>query len=372
VVDPIDLSTLRESPFGAMTHFSVGWDPSLIPLIARAGIASVRDEAFWAGVEAQKGAYDFSKFDGYLGELKRQGIQPLVELTFANPNYDGGKTPYTPEACAAYARYAEALLKHYGEQIRWVEVWNEYNGSFCAGPAAEDRPRFYTQMCREAYRRVKAIRPDVTVLGAAAVSVPIPYFEAIFKQGGLDSMDAVVIHPYRGRPEGVERDVAELRRLIARYSGGREKPIWATEYGQGGADPREPARYLVRMSVLMLSEGVQRMYWYLMCDFNEFKGMGLVHEPTDPRGPLSPAPAYGSMAAMVRLLHDARFVKREAVSPYSRAYVFAFRRAGGEETRVCWATHPSRIRVQAAGALRRIDLMGNAQPVALQGGASPH
>ena len=366
VVEPLDLATLQASPFGAMTHFSVGWDTAIVPLIARAGLASVRDEAFWAGVETEKGVFNFQRYDGYLAELTRHGIQPLIVLTFSNPHYDGGKTPYSAEACRGYGVYAQQVLAHYGRQVRWLEVWNEYNGSFCAGPATQDRPRYYTQMCQAAYQSIKEVRPDVTVLGAAAVSIPLPYFESIFKHHGIDAMDAVVIHPYRGRPEGVEGEIADLRELIKKYNRGKDKPIWATEYGFGGKDPCEPARYLVRMSALMRSQNVERMYWYLMRDFNEFKGMGLIHDCQDPRGPYSPAPAYAAMATMVRLLHDARFAEREAWRKYTRTYLLKFLHGGtGEEVRVCWATYPGKIRVAPDGALARVDLMGNARPLAI-------
>ncbi|MGA2617993.1 MAG: glycosyl hydrolase [Thermoguttaceae bacterium] len=371
VVEPLDLAKLKASPFGAMTHFSVGWDTSIVPLIARAGIVTVRDEAFWAGVEEQKGVYNFRHYDRYLAELKKHGIQPLIVLTFANPHYDGGNTPYTAEGCRAYGRYAQEVLKHYGQQVRWLEVWNEYNGSFCAGPATQDRPRYYTQMCKTAYQHVKELRPEVTVLGAAAVSIPLPYFESVFQQRGMECMDAVVIHPYRGQPEGVEGEIAELRELVKKYNHGHEKPIWATEYGLGGLDPREPPRYLVRMSALMRSQNVERMYWYLMQDFNEFKGMGLIHDGQDPRGPYSPAPAYPAVAAMVRLLHDARFAEREASSKYTRTYVLKFLKgSGSDEVRVCWATHPGKIRVEADRSLTRVDLMGNSQSLKINSGAA--
>ncbi len=225
-------------------------------------------------------------------------------------------------------------------------------------------------MCKVAYQRIKELRPNVTVLGAAAVSIPLPYFEDIFKHGGLDYMDAIVIHPYRDQPEGVEREIAELRALVRKYNHGKEKPLWATEYGMGGTDPREPARYLVRMSALMRSQNVDHMFWYLMRDFNEFKGMGLIHDGQDPAAPTAPAPAYAAMAAMVRLLHDARFVERDAFSKYTRTYVLKFLQAGGDEVHVCWATHPGKIRVEAERPLVRVDLMGNSQPLEIDAGAA--
>ena len=364
VVEPMDLATLQASPFGAMTHFSVGWDTAIVPLIARAGLASVRDEAFWAGVEAEKDVFNFQRYDRYLAELKRHGIQPLIVLTFSNPHYDDGNTPYTVEACRATGADAQQVLKHYDQQVRWLEVWNEYNGSFCAGPATQDRPRYYTQMCKAAYQSIKEVRPDITVLGAAAVSIPLPYFESIFKQGGIDSMDAVVVHPYRGRPEGVEGEIAELRELIKKYNHDKEKPIWATEYGFGDKDPCEPARYLVRIAADALTE---RRTHVLVFDAGLQRVQG--HGP-DPRW-RGPARALFAGAGLRRHGDHGAIVARcplcqaRGVRKYTRTYVLKFiRGAAGEEVRVCWATHPGKSASSRIARSPRMDLMGNAQPLA--------
>jgi len=112
-------------------------------------------------------------------------------------------------------------------------------------------------MIEHVYARIKEVRPDVKVLGGAAVLQPIPYFRGIFDHGGLANMDAVVIHPYRGNPEGVEQDVNDLQKLIHTYDN-HSNPIWATETGliDPSPDGREHiARYLVRQYTLLLSSG---------------------------------------------------------------------------------------------------------------------
>ena len=140
---------MSRSPFGVMTHFAQDWNTDLIPLLSKYGVAAVRDEVYWGHVEGKnKGSFDFARQDLYMGKLKQAGITPLVVLSFANKFYDGGMTPCTQEGYDGYARYAEEILKHYGSQIRWLEVWNEYNGSFCQGKATEDRPRYYTALAK--------------------------------------------------------------------------------------------------------------------------------------------------------------------------------------------------------------------------------
>ena len=365
VIEPVALGQLKDSPFGVMTHFSQGWRTDIVPLIARVGFPFVRDETPWDEVERKAGEFNFNRFTPYLEALSRSGVRPLLLMTYENPLYDNGNTPYTPAGRAAFGRYGQELLKRFGDRMAGVEIWNEYNGSWCKGPAADDRPKSQAELCQAVYPLLKQARPDITVLGGAAVLLPLPYFDGMFKNGGLKSMDAVVIHPYRSRPEGLDSEIGELRDLMKKHLQGQEKPLWATEYGSFSPDPKVSARFYVRLSTLMLSQGVSRMVWYLMQDHREFASMGIVHGSGDPRGAYSPAPVLGAAAAAIRLLHDVRYVEREATRRYSRAFVFKFMK-GDEELRVCWATYPARIRLQADGPVARIDLMGNPQPVALK------
>jgi hypothetical protein len=359
VITPIDVAAMHGSPFGVMTHFAQGWDLDVMPLIAKAGIVTIRDEQYWAQVEKKQGEFVFpDRMQAYMAEAAKFHIEPLVVMTFENKLYDEGLTPYTPEGCKAYGRYGQAILQEYGPQIRWLEIWNEYNGTWCKGPAKEDRPKFYAQMLKYAFEAIREKRPDVKVIGGAAVLMPLPWFEGIFKNGGLDYMDAVVIHPYRGAPEGVDTELAELRDLIKKYNKGALKPIWVTETGHydHGEDGRtNVAKYLVRMYTLLLSERVERIYWYLVRDYQNFKTMGLVRDDKDPWGRYAVAPPYVAYANLIRQLHGAEFVRREPTDRWTRIYLF---KKGGDEIRICWAVLPTTVTLKASGPLTAIDMMG--------------
>ena len=130
-----------------MTHFAQGWDTDVVPLIARAGIRHVRDEQYWEQVEPKRGKYRFpERLTRYMATLIQHRLEPLVVLSFANQLYDRGLTPFSAEGRDRYARYGRAVLDRYGSQIRAVEIWNEYNGSFCQGPCQDDRPTSYVNM----------------------------------------------------------------------------------------------------------------------------------------------------------------------------------------------------------------------------------
>src|SRR5437868_12353189 len=66
-----------------------------VAMIAAAGFGFVRMDFFWAGIERQKGRYDFSGYDHLVSALTGHGIRPLFILDYGNPLYDEGLSPHT-------------------------------------------------------------------------------------------------------------------------------------------------------------------------------------------------------------------------------------------------------------------------------------
>ncbi|HWA08592.1 MAG TPA: hypothetical protein VG838_03910 [Opitutaceae bacterium] len=355
-----------EERWGVMTHFAQGWSPDLIPAIAHGGIPTVRDELYWAKVEPKPHVYSFPPaYDAYMAALRRNHIEPLVVLSFENGNYDGGDTPHTPEARAAYARYAVEVLRHYGSQIKAVEIWNEYNGSFSKGPATEDRAASYLALLRAAYAAIKRERPDVIVVGGATSGVPLPYWEKLLAGGALDSLDVLSVHPYRydEPPEGLEAQIAGLQRLVLAHNSGVARPVWVTEIGwytkpsrapgDLAIDERTQAEFLARAYALLLSARVQRVYWYAFQDENDLT-MGLVRND----GPHTAKPAYTALATLAEQLRHARFVGRDDTP--EDLYSLRFERPSGEAVRVVWSLQPRPVTL--TGAKAAVDLEGRAVP----------
>lgn len=350
-----------DSRFGVQTHFAQGWDPIWADIAAMRGVSAARDELYWNQVETQPGVYSFpAAFDAYMAALQRDQIAPLITLDFANPLYDGGNTPYTDAGIAAYANYAMAVLNHYGSQIRTVEIWNEYNGSFSAGPATNDLSGTYTRMLQAAYARIKAARPDVTVLGGATAGVPLPYWEKLMQAGALSSMDALSIHPYRYQspPEGIENDIANLQALVLKYNGGKPMPIWvseigwqeqqSTEPGQLAIDDAVQAKFLVRAYALLLSAGVTHIDWYMLRD-----DQGVVMGLMDPTG--TPKLSAYAFQVMTLELAGAQFQKKETAP--GGVYSMLFTRPSGAQVRVIWALQPTSFPVSGETAV--VNLSGN-------------
>ena len=293
------------SRYGAATHFAQNWPLDLVPLLRRIGITRVRDELYWHSVERAPGRYALAPgHQAYVDALSAADIRLLLVLSFGNPLHDQGEAPYTTDGRAAFARYAEAVVALSGSLLDGVEVWNEYNGSFCKGHCAADRPGTYAAMLAEVSASLRRSHPDLPIGGGAAVGIPLPWFDQLGVRGAFASMDAAVIHPYRLQPAGVDDDIARLRGVFARH-GSASLPVWVTETGQsipGEAQRPALAAYLGQQLGLLALAGVDRVYWYPFRDEPRFPFAGLVRRDGDPLGRHGPTPALVAYATIIRML----------------------------------------------------------------------
>ncbi len=324
VVAPFTPGT--NSPFGVGVHFTGGDNPNLAPPLTTMGAGSIRDDAAWDLIERAPGRYTFNAFDPYMQVLQQNNIDPLLILDYNNRFYDNNQTPYDDAGLTAFANYAKALVSHYGSQLKEVEVYNEYNGAFSTGPCVR-KASCYAQMLRYTYQAIKSIRPDMTVVGGAALFADLSWFKQLFQAGALRYMDAISDHPYTPfftlSPEvaGTGQQMADLETLIKSYNHGLPKPIWITELGWPTSfmHPGEhtQADYLVRSTVLGLAAGVQKFYWYdLLNDgndqYNTQQNFGLLRR-LDAAGRYTPKPSYVAYAVMARKLSHEAFISSDSI-----------------------------------------------------------
>ena len=364
-----------DNRFGVCTHFAQGWPTPWIANIKGLRISSLRDEIYWQDIEPfrpsaqiaspsseqrSSAPYQFPRrFDDYIKKASQAGISPLLILDYANKNYDGGNTPFSSDGLRAFAKYSAAVVQHYSK-VDAVEIWNEYNGAFCDGPSAVtgQRALHYLELLKTTYPAIKQTS-QATVVGADTVGVPLPYFKTLFAAGALDFMDAISVHPYRydEPPEGIERDIERLRQLMKAYH--REKPIWVTEFGwylKPGQAPKDfpideatQAKFLVRACGLLLSAGVERMYWYDLRDNAGEPPLGLVDAKNQPR------PAARAYSTLIKQLDGYAFVERETTA--DDFYSLLLRRKDGATLRLLWSTKPRDILV--SGNATTYDLFGH-------------
>ena len=357
------------TPFGVAEHFLGTHNARLAQIVATMGAGMVRDDATWAAVERAPGSYNFSSFDPSMQMLQQNGLDPLLILDYNNRFYDNGQTPYDAAGFMAFASYAKALVMHYGQQVKAVEMYNEYNGTFSTGPCAR-KAACYAQLLRYTYQAIKSVRPDVTVVGGAVFSTDTNWFKQLFANGGLAYMDAVSDHPYAPldlvSPEvqGLEEEMQELQGLIRQYNHGVAKPIWITEIGWPSCllhvSERAQADYLVRGTILSQAAGVQKIFWYdAVNDGSDSTKMeqnfGLLRQP-DTIGRYTPKPDFVAYGVLIRELANRSFLGRESVFPG----IYDMRYSGN--LRVLWSTPLSQsVSLSTNNPVTAISMTGRVQ-----------
>ncbi|MDR3707959.1 MAG: cellulase family glycosylhydrolase [Capsulimonadaceae bacterium] len=252
---------------------------SILPRLGDTGYGYARTDFKWDQIEKQPGVYDFSTWDKMTAQLASIGCKPLYTMTYGNPIYDPDavahaaiKGPYapprTPQAVAAYARFAAAAAAHFrGRGVIW-EIWNEPDGVtfWKPTPSADE----YTTMALEAAKEMRQADPSATILAPGLAGYNVPYLRTVLKSGILKYIDAVSWHPYRhSAPETVAAQYDSMSKIIAQYTppGAPIRPIIASEWGYAttakwNCSEDAQARYLVREWLANMAMGVDLTIFY--------------------------------------------------------------------------------------------------------------
>jgi len=364
-----DLTGVTNSPFGIQTHYGINWNKESIPLLKYAGTKNVRDSFYWSEIEVNKGQYTFNpKFTLPMQYFQAFNIEPFLTFAFSNKYYDEGKTPYTDEAHTAYASYVKAMLGKFGNQLKSVEIWNEFNLPYFGGngPAAS-RADIYFNMLKKGYEAVKSIRPDLNVVGGATAGIPGDWLSEVFELGGLDHMDSLSVHPYRypETPEGLIDEINRLNQLVRDHHGGETIPLWFSEIGwpthlnPTGVDENTQAAYLIRSYVLSIAAGVEKVFWYNLMDsgtdkLNNEHNFGIVHNTGDVLGSYTPKPAYVALATLTRELTGTDAISQDVTDGLYH-YVFA---KNNDSIHVLWSLDKKDVTLNTQAPLTVTDMMG--------------
>ncbi|MBA8989470.1 hypothetical protein FHW23_000702 [Curtobacterium pusillum] len=364
------------SGLGVNTHFGFtgsAWQPGVLaPLVATAGIATVRDTQEWGGAESTKDVYDFTDYRTYRQVLVRNGLTDLPVLSFNNANYDGGATPYTDEGRAGFAQYAVHLVEQ-NPHVEYVEVFNEWNsptfGDRGNGPA-DCRSDYYFLLLEATVTELRKHYPKLKYVAPATSGVPIDWLKDVFDRGGLDYLDAVSIHPYcyPAAPDQLAQQVTQVQQLIAGY--GKQRDVWITELGwtsadtQLSVDDRSQASYAVQGATTAYAAGVRDFFWYDFMNDGTAAGetednFGMVATVAD--GRTRPKPAYVAYANLARQLASGRRAGTPSGlrqdTPVAGVSRVVFPGAGRSDW-VLWASTPTAVAVGASGRVSYTDTYG--------------
>ncbi|MGG1071839.1 cellulase family glycosylhydrolase [Priestia megaterium] len=256
--------------FGVNIHFT--GNPIDIDLIKDAGFNIVRQDIYWNNVESKPGKFDFKNtgYDELTNALIAKNIKPYYILDYSNELYEKDQSIVTKKGQDAFVRYVSQVTSRYKDKgIIW-EIWNEPNGSFW-----EPKPNYkeYSSLVKIVSKTIRENDPSGIIVAPAVSELnekSSKWLEEIFKEGILDYIDCVSVHPYRGEiPETVAYDYQNLRHLINKYKE-KDIPILSGEWGYSttrgwrnlNLDDQKQAEYLVRMFLTNLLSDVPVSIWY--------------------------------------------------------------------------------------------------------------
>ena len=199
---------------------------TVMRLVDEAGFNSIRDDAYWSGVERARGVLEFParyaesrKAMQAAGATRRTAHrhprvrQPVLRrrwLSHFGP-------PELPRTRATRASSHTTLR----DSVRQFEVWNEWNSGFGSKPAAKSGAAAeYARMLAPAAAAIRAANPDAEVIGGATAGVDLAWLREFIAAGGLAHLDAVSVHSYtlfryRTNPEGAIQSLDRLHALLA-------------------------------------------------------------------------------------------------------------------------------------------------------------
>jgi hypothetical protein len=361
-------ATVDES-LGVNVHF-IEPKPGEVKMIAEAGFRWVRTDFIWEVTERDRGQYDFSAYDRLLRQFDDFHIRALFILDYGNPLYTNGKSVRTPEARAAFARWAVAAAQHFsGRRVIW-ELFNEPNNRMFWPP--QPNAKEYNALAQEVGRAFSTAVPNEQLIGPAIDSADLNFLQSCLNGGSHEWWSALSVHPYRQtNPETVAADYARLRELIEKTDSGR-KPLniisseWGYSSAWSGMNEERQAIMLTRQLLTNLANGIPLSIWYDWrddgSDANEAEHhFGLVrHEYKSGSTPAyEPKPSFLAAKTLTTMLKGFRFQQRLNVGgPDDYVLVFV---SGDERRIVAWSASPTGRR------LRIPDLSGQFSITAITG-----
>ncbi len=414
ILAQIDGYSGTDSPFG-INH--APGTSELCQALKLAGVTWARDWSLvWGNLEPTSGSLSFSTADSQIQRDLGQNMNvlalvPLPSTDWSSaapsqvqPNQAPNYTPwarmsYAPTSISGLTGFIQSAISHYASltpgSIKYWEFLNEpVWTSFCLPnssyglPSPSYTPSDYVSRLQSAYSAIKASDSTAKVIGGFSAE-PWRYATDFINAGGLSYIDIYNLHNYGGLV-APETYLSQMNTLLSQM-GSSVKPIWMTEFAYYGSDylPWTPwnappgewapnlllanesqaANWTIRNQAIMLSRGVQKIFYHSgsygevnngdwTLEFPFFSGLNNLGQPTK---------LYAAQAELAHFLgnapvYGADLSKPSTVSGYSTSGVYGFSfQCGGNSVMVVWsdetATHAWSLSVPSG--VQTYDIMGN-------------
>jgi polysaccharide biosynthesis protein PslG len=235
------------SPWGVATGAEWFADyPKFNPLLHEAGVKWLRGFPPWQAIEPQLGEWSWAKADALVANVRANNIRLAAPLAYLAPwaSAHGDPRKFPIKDMHYWRDFVAAVVGRYHEDIKYWEIWNEFNGGF----AINGTPQIYADLVREAYDTAKKIDPTAKI-GVNAANFDVGFLDRAIKAGAAGHFDYVAVHPYEilgGVPEHGEAYflsmAGNLRRMLAANGQRVDMPLWITEIGALAPVAPEPGK----------------------------------------------------------------------------------------------------------------------------------
>jgi hypothetical protein len=268
--------------------------------LARMGggkVGTLRINLAWGSVQSGTGAaYDWSHYDGVVGDAAKNGIRVLATV-YSSPEWAEPTPEYPPlgPRLSQFQDFVRAAVGRYGSNgtfwrehpdtpklpITEWQVWNEPNSPLFWKPKPD--PGAYLELLRAFDSAARSADPQSRIVLGGLFPTPRggidmgDFMTSLYRAHARDLFDAAAIHPYAASPQDALARTRDLRDVMDR-SGDPDGRIWISEVGwaSGGepsgltVGPDRQAQYLTQTLELMAQNrerlGLDGVIWYSLND----------------------------------------------------------------------------------------------------------
>ncbi len=308
-------------------------------LLKLCGFSWVRERLSWNEVEAQRGTYNWGKYESSISALSRNGIN-VYDVFHSVPPWSraDGDTKAAPDDLRDIYRFAAALQGQFKGRVQAYEVWNEPDISFFSHPASEcaafQKAAYLGFM--HAAKATPGEKPPLVLSPSMAGGVS-PFSTHLLENGVANYFDIWNYHIYADTSDYAGR-TAGFRAMLAKY--GVTAPHWITEAGDRVSGPegvltpqsrRHQAEFVSRAFPTALANGAARHFWFVFPFYREGDvGWGLF-EPNQK----SPFPGLAAVSTVTYALGHGDALGTLATE--AKTHALAFDRGDGTTALAVWS-----------------------------------
>jgi polysaccharide biosynthesis protein PslG len=344
------------------------------PLLKEAGVRWLRGFYEWQTIQPKQGYWNFALQDHLVANARANNLHLVGTLAYLAPwaSADGGTRRFPIKDIQFWRDYVAGMVERYHADIKYWEVWNEFNGSF----AENGTPEIYAELVREASVAAKKIDPTAKI-GMSVANFDVNFLDRAIKAGAANHFDYISVHPYEklgalmfgGEPAFLAM-AGVLREMLASNHQPTDTPLWITEIGAtapiapNASQEQTQANLLIKAYLLSIASGFERVFWFEARgpSYGGQADFGLL------RANMAPRPSYEALKAMTAILGPSpTAVGRIDLGDGSYGFLFD---AQGKYVLSAWTTKNDGIEVTFAGDVRVSDLRSELH--SLSAGAALH